>query len=126
MSRTSISSFRRDALGGYVDAFLVPAEDVAKNTPLMQNAVRHYRLMARNRTCFSCGGQFGANLQAGAYLLTVPERAQTSCGTSAICTECWGGELSDAAIERAALKVIRKILPGAKFEVRLDGEGTGR
>jgi hypothetical protein len=118
MSRTSISSFRQEASGGYVDAFLVPAEDVAKNKPLLQNAVRHWRLnLAHKRTCFGCGGQFSEAAHPAAFLLTVPERALTSCGTSALCTGCWGGELSDAAIERAALKVIRKILPGARFDV---------
>ena len=114
--RASLTAFRREAAGGYLDVCLTPADDVSL-TPLLRNAVQFWlaNVAVRKPTCISCKRKFSTDLRPGAFVLTVPERAPTSCGTSALCAACWSG-LSDAEVEKAALRVVRKVLRGAVFD----------
>jgi hypothetical protein len=116
--RASVADFKRDAAGGYLDVHLVPA-DAPISEPLLRDAVQFWRanVAVRKPTCIGCGARFAAVEQAGAYLFARPSRAPTSCSTSALCAACWS-RLSDDEVEAAALRVVRKVMPGAAFDPR--------
>jgi hypothetical protein len=114
--RASLSAFKKEASQGFVDVFLTPIEDVALAKPLHQRAVAFWRanIPTRRPACLSCKAQFAEDARVGSYLLMVPERAPTSASVSGLCSSCWSS-LTDAEVERAALKIVRSVLPGATF-----------
>ena len=115
--RASLSEFRREARGGFIDTHMVPLEDVPHAKPLLQRAVAFWRasIFSRRPTCLSCKAQFAGDAKIGAYLCMVLEAAPTSASVSGLCSVCWR-ELSDTEINACALRVVRSVLPGAQFD----------
>jgi hypothetical protein len=115
--RASLSAFKREAAGGFLDVFLLPI-DGAITDPLHQRAVAFWRanIGTRRPKCFAaCRAEFAEDARVGAYLLTVPSGEPTSASVSGLCSVCWSA-LDDAQVNAAALKVVRRVLPGATFD----------
>jgi hypothetical protein len=114
--RASLAAFKREAAGGYLDVHLVPT-DAPINNPLLERAASHWRagVAARRPTCIGCKAKFADGAQAGAFVMTVPSAAPTAVSVSALCDACWSA-LDDAQVNAAALRVIRRVLPGAAFD----------
>ena len=116
--RASVSEFKRDAAQGHVDVHLVPTEDVPLSDAFLQRAAEYWLAgvaTRRQAKCIGCRAAFADGAQVGAMLFVVPSVAPTTASVSAICTECWLN-LSDQAIKAAALKVVRRVLPTARFD----------
>jgi hypothetical protein len=118
--RASLAAFKREAADGYLDVYLVPT-DAPINNPLLERAGLAWRagVAARRPTCIgiSCKAKFADGAQAGAFVMTVPSAAPTAVSVSAICDDCWSA-LDDAQVNAAALRVVRRVLPTAKFDPR--------
>ena len=114
--RQSLASFRRDASGGFLDVFVVAAEDISRSAPLLQNAVQFWRgNLQQGRPCVACKTRLASDAHVGAYLCMVPSSAPQSCSVSGVCLTCWLNA-SDQAIKAASLRVVRKVLPTAVFD----------
>ena len=114
--RASLAAFKREAAGGYLDVGLVPT-DAPINNPLLERAALAWRagVATRRPTCISCKAKLADGAQAGAFVMTVPSAAPTAASVSALCADCWLN-LSDDAVKAVALRVIRRVLPGAVFD----------
>jgi hypothetical protein len=115
--RASLAEFKKASDGGFLDVHLLPA-DVPITIPLLKRAVEFWRasIPSRKPKCFAaCGAEFSADARIGAYLCAVPSGAPTTATISGLCTECWS-RLTDDEVERAALKVVRRVMPTATFD----------
>jgi hypothetical protein len=115
--RASLSEFRREAAQGFLDVFLTPVEDIPRSKLLLQHAVDHWRasIPTRRPACLSCKAQFAEDARVGSYLCLVPSAAPTTASVSGLCADCWL-RLSDPEVERAALRVVRRVMPTATFD----------
>jgi hypothetical protein len=115
--RASLADFKRASVGGHLDVHLLPA-DVPITIPLLKRAVEFWRaaIPTRKPKCFAaCGAEFSADARIGAYLGAIPSGAPSTATISGLCAECWS-RLTDDEVERAALKVVRRVMPTATFD----------
>lgn len=115
--RASLADFKKAADGGFLDVHLLPA-DAEITIPLLKRAVEFWRanIPTRKPKCLAaCGAEFSADAKVGAYLGAIPSGAPTTATVSGLCADCWE-RLTDEAVERAALKVIRRVMPTATFD----------
>lgn len=114
--RASVSSFKREAAGGYLDVCLAPT-DAPISEPFLERAAVYWRagVAVRKPTCVGCKAKFAETASVGAFLFTVPSRAPTAVSVSAICDVCWA-TLSDAQVKAAALRIVRQVMPRAVFD----------
>jgi hypothetical protein len=114
--RASLATFKKAAAGGHLDTFLLPIDGPIAE-PLHQRAVAFWRanIGTRRPKCFSCRAEFAEDARVGAYLLAVPSGEPSSCTTSALCADCWE-RLTDDAVKKVALRVIRRVMPTAVFD----------
>jgi hypothetical protein len=115
--RASLAAFRREASDELI-THLIGADEPLDDQPLLKKAVAYWRgnVQRRRPFCFVCKAPFDDEVRAGAFLFaTTAEPAPTSASVSAACTECWRN-LSPHEIEDAALRVMQKLLRGARWQ----------
>jgi hypothetical protein len=114
-----LAAFKHDvAHGGGLVTYLIGCDDEAiDREPLFAKAVIWWRgnIRARRYTCTHCSASFAEGAQVGAWLFATSPAAPNSASISAFCLRCFSS-LPDDELERAAMKVLRKILPNAEFE----------
>ena len=112
-----MASFKRKAAGDLL-TFLIGADDASfDREPLLARAAAWFRagVSARKPRCFGCRAAFADGAEVGAFLFGMPRNGGAgSASVAALSDECWR-DLSDDEIERAALRVLRKVMPGARF-----------
>ena len=113
--RSEVARFRRTS-GGELLSYLFDA-----NTPLddghLRAAVQFWQShrAARRAVCIGCKCSLASqDAEIGAYLLATSPGSPGTASTSAFCGTCWT-DLSDAEVEAAALRVLRQVLPNARF-----------
>jgi hypothetical protein len=114
--RASVSAFKKAAAGGYLDVHLLPADGAITN-PLLERATTHWMagVPVRRPVCASCKAKIGSGASVGSFICTIPSGAPTAASVSALCDGCWS-RLSDDAVRAVALRLARKVLPGATFD----------
>jgi hypothetical protein len=121
MSRPAdeLAAFKHDvAHGGGLTTYLIGAEDEAiEREPVLAQAARWWRMNVKRLRpfCPNCRASFAEGAQVGAYLFATSPAAPTSASVSVFCRRCFNS-LPDDEIERISMKVLRKILPGARLE----------
>jgi hypothetical protein len=113
--RADLAEFKRDANKG-LDTFLIDA-DALDDHPVFARAVSFWRdgIPQRRPFCMMCKSSFADDAVAGAFLFAMPSAAPSSISVTAICDECWR-DLPDDVVERAAVRVLRRLLPRGRFE----------
>ena len=115
--RASIAAFRRDAMRRDVETFLIDGTDSALLRPPFSQATMYWRanIAVRKPKCAAaCGTSFAADgVAVGGWLSAQPVGA-TAVSVSAFCNRCWSS-LDDRELERAAMKVLLRIKPHARF-----------
>jgi hypothetical protein len=98
---------------------LVDAALPLDHVPLLRDAVACWRggIATRKPKCIGgCKRSFAdGTTKPGAFLFATAEAAPKSAGLSALCTCCWEA-LFDDEVEAVALKVLRRVMPNARFE----------
>ena len=114
--RQSVAVFSAEVADGLV-THLMPADEVLDQHPLLAQARRHWRanIETPKPFCFACRRVFANASGSRCAFVVVPEGAANSCTVSALCTTCWR-DLTDSEIERAALRVMRRLKPGFRFK----------
>ena len=115
--RASLAEFKREAAGGgFLDVFLLPADGAITN-PLLKRATTYWmaNLAVRKPACVSCKAKIGGDASVGSFICTIPSGAPTSASVSALCDGCWS-RLTDKEVNACALRVARRVLPGAQFD----------
>jgi hypothetical protein len=114
--RASTSAFKKAADGGFLDVYLLPADGAITN-PLLKRATTQWMagVAVRKPVCVSCKAKFDGDASVGSFICTIPSGAPTLASVSALCDACWSA-LDDAQVNAAALRVIRRVLPGAVFD----------
>ena len=118
--RASVARFKREASGGGgLLTFLIAADDVAAldGQPLLRHAAQWWRnnIMRRRPVCCECKASFADGARPGAFLFSTAPDKPTSASVSVFCARCFR-DLPDDEFERAAMRVLRRVLPNGKFE----------
>ena len=115
--RSSVHRFRKEAAGGTLMSYLVASDDarIAQH-PTLQAAILHWYFNIEHRRpfCAGCRAGFAGTAKVGAFLLHHATSNPSAVATSGLCRDCWS-TLSNAAIERIALRIARTLMPGARF-----------
>jgi hypothetical protein len=112
--RAAIADFRRQA-ERELETFLCEAgTDLDDYPSLAQARLRWSVDMAlRKPSCIACRASFAGDAKPAAHLFaTAPPARMVS--VSCYCSVCWSG-LTDAELESAASKVLRRICPSGRF-----------
>jgi hypothetical protein len=115
--RSEARAFRREVSHAHLTTYLLEADLRLDGHPLLEGAISFWYsgIKTRRPFCCACKASFLDDaVQAAAFLLAVPPAA-TSAGVSAFCHQCWQ-TLPMSEIEAIATRVLRKVVPGGRFE----------
>jgi hypothetical protein len=118
--RRSVALFKRDARN-LLETSLVPADADLADYPQLNGARAKWlsEVPARKPICSHCHRKFGFGVdgaEVAAFLLvTAPNSSSNMVGISGFCKSCWS-DCDDGQLQKAALKVVRRVLPSGKFE----------
>jgi hypothetical protein len=112
--RAAISDFRRVAQSELV-TYLVEADlDLSEHPQLLSAQARwQFDIERRRPSCIGCKASFAGSATPAAYLFATANTSRMT-SVSVFCQSCWAN-LPDSELERVALRVLRKVLPGARF-----------
>jgi len=116
--RASLREFKREARASLV-TYMIEANDPLDRAPVLRDAVAYWRgnLPTRKPICICCKGPFTGDVrvEVAAFLLaTISSASPRNASVSGICTACWN-TLTDDQLEAAALRVLKAVLPNARF-----------
>lgn len=116
--RTSISRFRREAQHEGLVSYLIDASASLDGHEVLRDALNFWRAsrISRRPCCIGCRADLADPLATpGAYLFAIAAGSPGVASVSAFCRACWH-DLPDAEIEAVALRVLGRLLRGARFE----------
>ena len=115
--RSEIANFKRKVSHAGIVTVLVDAGDPLEGHPLLRDARRWWQGNIRQRrpSCCACKTSFAEAAQPGAFLFSTSSEVPLSASVTAFCSRCWR-DLPDAEVTRISVKVLRYLLPNAKFD----------
>lgn len=116
--RASLADFRREASRAYLLTHLLDANTSFADHPTLKDALAFWKAnrVSRRPRCIACKVDLAdPTAPVGAFLFATSPGAAGAVSVSAICPDCWRA-LPMSEIEVAALRVLRRLLPGGRFE----------